>query len=138
MQSSGHPLRIVLAIGNYDVSQGGAAEWVRNYAQWLAVRGHKVCVACAQAASPTPESCELLTLPAGQRTKNSRKRAAALHSLVKQWPADIVHDTGCLLESDIFHPSMGSLIHNWSRQLQSYPLALRLRRFWHVRLWRDV
>jgi glycosyltransferase involved in cell wall biosynthesis len=33
---------------------------------------------------------------------------------------------------------MGSLIHNWWRQLQSYPPGLRLRRFWQVRLWRDV
>ena len=53
-------------------------------------------------------------------------------------PVDIVHDTGCLLSSDVFHPLMGSLIHNWYRQLRAYPLALRLRRFWHVRLWRDV
>ena len=138
MQANHHRLRILLAIGIYEPENGGAAEWVRNYAKWLAQRGHDVRVVCEQLIGPPPEACKLLTLPTQQHTKNSRRRARALQALIKTQPADIVHDTGCLLESDVFHPLMGSLIHNWSRQLRAYPPGLRVRRFWQIRLWRDV
>jgi len=138
MQPSEHRARILLAIGIYQPEQGGASEWLRNYALWLADRGHDVCLVCERAESPAPKACDLLTLPASQHTKNSWRRATALQDLVKRSSAEIVHDTGCLLMSDVFHPLMGSLIHNWYRQLWAYPLKLRLRRFWHVRLWRDV
>ena len=138
MQANHHRLRILLAIGIYEPENGGAAEWVRNYAKWLVQRGHDVCVVCERMTGPPPESCKWLALPAQQHTKNSRQRARALQDLIKSQPADIVHDTGCLLESDVFHPLMGSLIHNWSRQLRAYPPGLRVRRFWQIRLWRDV
>jgi glycosyltransferase involved in cell wall biosynthesis len=138
MHPAAHRLRILLAIGIYRPDQGGASEWLRNYALWLAERGHDVRVVCEQAEAPGSNPCALLTLPAAQHTKNSWKRAVALQHLVKDHPLDIVHDTGCLLASDVLHPLMGSLIHNWYRQLSAYPRTLRLRRFWHVRLWRDV
>lgn len=133
-----HPLRIILATGVYAPDRGGASEWLRNYARWLVERGHQVCVACEQAETRPPGSCALLALPASQHATNSWRRAGALQRLVIQSPADVVHDTGCLMASDVFHPLMGSLIHNWYRQLRAFPPALRLRRFWHVRLWRDV
>ncbi|MGA2279670.1 MAG: glycosyltransferase family 4 protein [Verrucomicrobiota bacterium] len=138
MPSATQRLRILLAIGIYQPEGGGASEWLRNYALWLVDRGHDVCVACERAEISAPEPFTLLTLPVAQHTKNSWRRAGALQNLVKDHPIDIVHDTGCLLASDVFHPLMGSLIHNWYRQLRAYPLKLRLRRFWHVRLWRDV
>jgi glycosyltransferase involved in cell wall biosynthesis len=138
MQPSDHRLRILLAIGIYQPDRGGASEWLRNYALWLENRGHDVCVTCERAETRLPGRCTLLALPASRHTKNSWKRAIALQDLVKHYSTGIVHDTGCLLSSDVFHPLMGSLIHNWYRQLRAYPLALRLRRFWHVRLWRDV
>jgi glycosyltransferase involved in cell wall biosynthesis len=138
MQPFDHRLRILVAIGIYQPDRGGASEWLRDYTLWLLDRGHVVCVACEQAETPAANPCALLTLPASQHTKNSWKRAIALQNLVQGHPADIVHDTGCLLTSDVFHPLMGSLIHNWYRQLRAYPRTLRLRRFWHVRLWRDV
>jgi hypothetical protein len=138
MHPAAHRLRILLAIGIYQPDGGGASEWLRNYALWLLDRRHDVCVACERTEVTIPEPFVLLTLPASQHTKNSWRRAVALRNLVKDHPTDIVHDTGCLLTSDVFHPLMGSLIHNWYRQLRAYPLPLRLRRFWHVRLWRDV
>jgi len=138
MQPSENRLRILLAIGIYQPERGGASEWLRNYALWLLDRGHHVCVVCERAETSVPETFALLTLPTSQHTKNSWKRAVALQKLVKDNPVDIVHDTGCLLASDVFHPLMGSLIHNWYRQLRAYPMTLRLRRFWHIRLWRDV
>lgn len=138
MPSATQRLRILLAIGIYQPERGGASEWLRNYALWLVDRGHDVCVACERAETSVPEPFALLTLPASQHTKNSWRRAAALQNLVEHYSTDIVHDSGCLLTSDVFHPLMGSLIHNWYRQLRAYPLKLRLRRFWHVRLWRDV
>ncbi|MGA2786309.1 MAG: glycosyltransferase family 4 protein [Verrucomicrobiota bacterium] len=138
MPPSDHRHRILLAICIYQPERGGASEWLRNYALWLVERGHNVCVACERAETSVPEPCTLLTLPASRHTKNSWRRAVALQSLIQDHPTDIVHDTGCLLASDVFHPLMGSLIHNWYRQLRAYPLKLRLRRFWHVRLWRDV
>ncbi|HTX22002.1 MAG TPA: glycosyltransferase family 4 protein [Candidatus Aquilonibacter sp.] len=131
-------LRIVLAIGIYEPEHGGASDWLQNYAAWLTTRGHRVCVVCERAETSAAESCDLLTLPTSQHTKNSWKRAAALQNLAKDRSADIVHDTGCLPASDVFHPLMGSLIHNWRRQLRAFPPMLRFRRFWHVRLWRDV
>jgi glycosyltransferase involved in cell wall biosynthesis len=138
MQPSDHRLRILLAIGIYQPERGGAAEWLRDYASWLLDRGHDVCLACERAETPVPQTCASLTLPASRHTRNSWRRAAALQNLINNYSADIVHDTGCLLASDVFHPLMGSLSHNWYRQLRAYPLTLRLRRFWHVRLWRDV
>ena len=130
--------RVLLATGVYQPEHGGASEWLRNYAQWLATRGHQVSIACERSDAPPPESCRLLTLPVFQHTKNSWRRAIVLQALVKQHAAEVIHDTGCLLASDIFHPLMGSLIHNWRRQLRTFPLALRLRRYCHVRMWRDV
>jgi len=138
MHPAVHRLRILLAIGIYQPEGGGASEWLRNYALWLVDRGHDVCVACERAETSASEPCTLLTLPTSQHTKNSWRRAVALQNLVKDHPIDIVHDTGCLLTSDVFHPLMGSLTHNWFRQLRAYPLPLRLRQFRHVRLWRDV
>ena len=138
MHPTARRLRLLLAIGIYQPEGGGASEWLRHYALWLVDRGHDVCVACERAETPVPKPCALLVLPVSQHTKNSWRRAGALQNLVKDHPADIVHDTGCLLASEVFHPLMGSLIHNWYRQLWAYPLPLRLRRFWHVRLWRDV
>lgn len=123
-------LRLLLAIGIYQPEGGGASEWLRNYALWLVDHGHDVCVACERAETPVPGPCALLDLSASRHTKNSWGRAVALQNLVKDHPADIVHDTGCLLASDVFHPLMGSLIHNWYRQLWAYPLPMRLRRFW--------
>jgi UDP-glucose:(heptosyl)LPS alpha-1,3-glucosyltransferase len=58
--------------------------------------------------------------------------------MVDEIEIDIVHDTGCLLRSGVFHPLMGSLTHNWFHQLCAYPLKERLRRFWHISMWRDV
>jgi glycosyltransferase involved in cell wall biosynthesis len=131
-------LRIILAIGIYEPERGGASEWLQNYATWLAARGHQVCLVCERAETSAPEFCDLLTLPTSLHTKNSWKRAVALQNLVENYSADIVHDTGCLPASDVFHPLMGSLIHNWWRQLRAFPPMLRFRRFWHIRLWRDV
>ena len=93
---------------------------------------------CERAEAPAAEFCDWLTLPTSQHTKNSWKRAIALQPLVENYSADIVHDTGCLLASDVLHPLMGSLIHNWRRQFRAFPPMLRFRRFWHIRLWRDV
>jgi glycosyltransferase involved in cell wall biosynthesis len=138
MHPADHRLRLLLAIGIYDPASGGASEWLWNYASWLVARGHEVCVVCEQAAVRVPAPCALLTLSPSQYTKNSWARAAALQKLVESRPADIVYDTGCLRESDVFHPLMGSLIHNWQRQLRAFPSLLRFRRFWHVRMWRDV
>jgi UDP-glucose:(heptosyl)LPS alpha-1,3-glucosyltransferase len=138
MQPSEHRARILLAIGIYQPDHGGASEWLQNYGPWLADRGHDVYIVCERAGAPVPKACTLMTLPASRHLKNSWRRATALQDLVKCSSAEIVHDTGCLMASDVFHPLMGSLVHNWFRQLRSYPLALRLRRFWHVRLWRDV
>jgi UDP-glucose:(heptosyl)LPS alpha-1,3-glucosyltransferase len=138
MHPAAHRLRILLATGIYEPNRGGASEWLQNYARWLVDRGYDVCVVCERAENSAPEPFELLTLPASRHTKNSWRRAVALQSLVQNHSADIIHDTGCLLTSDVFHPLMGSLTHNWYRQLRAYPLPLRLRRFWHVRLWRDV
>ena len=131
-------LRILLAVDIYQPESGGAAEWLRNYALWLANRGHQVCVLCERVEAFASEPFTVLALPAGQRTKNSWKRAGALQNLSKDFSADIVHDTGCLLASDVFHPLMGSNIHNCYRQLRAFPPALRLRRFWNTRSWRDV
>lgn len=138
MKPAFKPLRILLAVGIYEPERGGASEWLHNYAAWLAARGHRVGVVCEGAETSAPEFCDLLTLPTAQHTKNSWKRATTLQNLLKECPADIVHDTGCLLGSDIFHPLMGSLIHNWRRQLRAFPPMLRFRRLWHIRLWRDV
>ncbi len=132
------PLRIVLAIGIYEPDHGGAAEWVRNYATWLVRRGHSVCLVCERAEAPVPDGCALRTLPTAQHTKNAWRHARALQKMAQELPADVVHDTGGLLSADVFHPLMGSLVHNWRRQLNSWPRALAFRRFWHVRLWRDV
>ena len=131
-----HRLRAVLAVGIYEPDNGGASEWLRHYARWLLGRGHDVSIVCEQAK--TDESFPVLTLPTSHHTKNSWKRAKALQELADAQQADLVHDTGCLLAADILHPLMGSLTHNWRRQLRAYPLTLRVRRFWHVRLWRDV
>lgn len=138
MPPTPHPLHVVLAIGVYGPERGGAAECVDHLAHWLAQRGHQVCVACEQAEAPPPGNCALVTLPADQHTTNSWRRAVALQGLVKQQQADIVHDTGCLLAADVFLPLMGSLIHNWYRQLRTYPTAVRVRRLWHARMWRDA
>ena len=138
MQPSEHRARILLAIGIYQPDHGGASEWLQNYGLWLADRGHDVCVACERAEISAPEPFAPLTLPAARHTNNSWQRAVALQGLVQNHSADIVHDTGCLLASDLFHPLMGSLMHNWYRQLWAYPLPLRRRQFGHVRLWRDV
>jgi UDP-glucose:(heptosyl)LPS alpha-1,3-glucosyltransferase len=131
-----HPLRVLLAIGVYSPELGGASEWLQQYAAWLTRRGHYVSIVCERAETSRP--FDLLTLPASRHTKNSWKRACDLQLLVNNHVADIVHDTGCLLSSDVFHPLMGSLIHNWRRQLRAYPATLRLRRFWHIRRWRDM
>ena len=131
-------LRIALAIGIYEPDAGGAAEWVRAYALWLQGRGHEVCIVCERSAVANPQPIPLLTLPRDQHTKNSWQRAVALQNLAASHPCDVVHDTGCLLRADVFHPLMGSLMHNWIRQLKSYPPALRLRRCFQIRLWRDV
>ena len=138
MPPTAHRFSILLATGIYQPDQGGASEWLQNYARWLVSRGHDVGVVCEQAKSPAPQAGTLFTLPPAQHTKNSWQRAGALQALARQHPADIVHDTGCLPAADVFHPLMGSLGHNWYRQLRAYPPALRLRRFWHIRLWRDV
>ena len=136
---TGHsPIHILLAIGHYDSRRGGAEEWVRHYAYWLATRGHTVTLLCQSADGPPPPGCRLVTLPIDQRSRNSRRRAAALQNLAAAQGADLIHDTGCLLASDVFHPLMGSLIHNWQRQLRAFPLGMRLRRLANVRLWRDV
>ena len=138
MPAPAKSFRILLAIGIYQPEHGGAAEWLRNYALWLRGRGHEVTIVCDQSEGAAPEGCRLLTLPKLPRARSSYARATALQKLVDQHPRDIAYDTGCLLASDVFHPLMGSIMHNWYRQLRAYPLALRLRRFWHVRLWRDV
>lgn len=130
--------RVLLAIGVYQAEHGGASEWLRNYAQWLATRGHQVSVACERSDAAPPESCNLLTLPVSRHTKNSWSRAVALRALVKEHAAEVVHDTGCLLASDIFHPLMGSLIHNWHRQLRAFPLKLRFRWCRRVQMWGDA
>ena len=131
-------LRIALAIGIYEPDAGGAAEWVRAYALGLHGCGHEVCIVCERSAVAIPQPIPLFTLPQAQYTKNSLQRAVALQNLVASRPCDVVHDTGCLLHADVFHPLMGSLIHNWICQLKSYPLTLRLRRLFQIRLWRDV
>src|ERR1700722_3852654 len=138
MQPDSKRLRILLAIGIYQPESGGASEWLRNYARWLSDRGHHVCVVCEWAEISISEPFNLLTLPKSQHKKNSLKRALALQDLVKNYSADIVHDTGCLQASDIFHPLMGSLIHNRQRPLRPFPLTVRLHRFWPLRMWRDV
>ena len=109
MQPSEHRARILLAIGIYQPDHGGASEWLQNYGLWLADRGHDVCVACERAEISAPEPFAPLTLPAARHTNNSWQRAVALQGLVQNHSADIVHDTGCLLASDLFHPLMGSL-----------------------------
>jgi len=138
MPPTPHPLRIVLAIGAHGPQRGGAEEWVQHLAHWLAQRGHQVCIACERAEASPPGNCTLVTLPSNQRATTSWHRAAAVQELVKQCPADIVHDTGCLLTADVLHPLMGSLLHNWRRELRTYPPASRFRRLWRVRTWRDV
>ncbi|HTV47915.1 MAG TPA: glycosyltransferase family 4 protein [Phycisphaerae bacterium] len=131
-------LRIALAIGTYEPNHGGAAEWVYNYARWLVRRGHKVRIICERADTGAPEGCDLRALPPSRHTKNSWRRARVLREFVSDYSADLVHDTGCLESSDIFHPLMGSLVHNWKRQLCSYPKTLAFRHLWRIRSWRDV
>jgi hypothetical protein len=121
-------LRIALAIGVYEPHSGGAAEWLRAYALWLQGRGHEVFIVCQRSETKVPDAIPVLTLPKSQHTENSWRRAIALQKLVEAQAYDVVHDSGCLLRADVFHPLMGSLIHNWYRQLRAYPLALRLRR----------
>ncbi|MBM3861179.1 MAG: glycosyltransferase family 4 protein [Verrucomicrobia bacterium] len=137
MSPASRPLRIVIAIGEYGLERGGASEWVQHFANWLARRGHHVSIACQQAEAAPPENCELATLTLSQRTKNSWRRASVLQQLVKQCPADIVHDTGCLWAADVFHPLMGSLLHNWHRELRTHTPTGYFRRLWRVRMWRD-
>jgi glycosyltransferase involved in cell wall biosynthesis len=132
------PLRIALAIAIYEPDAGGAAEWVRAYALWLQRRGHDVWIVCERSGAAASQPIPLLTLPQSGQTKNSWRRAVALQRLVGSKTWDVVHDSGQLLKADVFHPLMGSLIHNWYRQLKSFPPGLRLRRCFQIRLWRDV
>jgi len=132
------PCRVLLAIGCYEGNRGGASEWLEHYAGWLVARGHSVGIVCGRAETPPPPGCDLLTLPPAQARTNSHARARALQELLKTERAALVHDTGCLLAADVFQPLMGSLIHNWLRQLRALPPALRPRRFWQGRAWRDM
>jgi glycosyltransferase involved in cell wall biosynthesis len=132
------PRHILLAIGRYEPDHSGASEWLRRYAAWLGRVGHRVTVACECADAPAPAGCELVTAGVARPSTNSWRRAVALQTIAANHGADVVHDTGCLLSADIFHPLMGSLICNWWRQLRAFPPAMRVRRFWHVRFWRDV
>jgi len=138
MNSPALRLRIALAIGIYQPDGGGAAEWLRAYALWLQQRGHDVTILCERMELSSPSAIPLLPLPPAKHTKNSWRRAKALQALVQSHRCDVVHDSGCLLTADVYHPLMGSLMHNWYRQLKAYPLALRLRRCFQIRMWRDV
>ena len=138
MNTIPRPGRLLLAIGNYAGNRGGASEWLQDYARWLVARGYRVAIVCGRAEAPPPPGCDLLALPPAQSGLDSFARARALQGLLPSARAEIVHDTGCLLAADVFHPLMGSLIHNWLRQLHALPPAQRPRRFWQGRVWRDA
>jgi UDP-glucose:(heptosyl)LPS alpha-1,3-glucosyltransferase len=117
-------MRIVLAIDFYDPRRGGAAEWVRSYAAWLAAHGHDVFIVCARASEAAP--VEIVS--PGLELRDPWRRAVQLQPLAERLRPAIVHDTGTLVAADVFHPLMGSFWHNWVRQLRAWPLTTRCRR----------
>lgn len=120
-------MHVLLAVDVFDPARGGAAEWVCALARWLVARDYRVTILCELA----PAGCDFCEIVAAWPGHVSAWRRA-LH-LQRQLPAigaDVVHDTGCLLDSDVFHPLMGSRLHCELRQLRALPWS---RRWGHAR-----
>jgi glycosyltransferase involved in cell wall biosynthesis len=128
-------MKIFLTIDVYDPARGGASEWVKQLASWLQPRGYKVVIVCERADAQAPTGCEILCPATSDSSPSPWKRASRLQKLVASQTRGLVHDTGYLLESDIFHPLMGSRVHNEIRQMMAFPLSRALTHLRYSKLW---
>lgn len=114
-------MRVWLTVDNYDPRNGGGAEWVRDLSLWLTERGYQVGIVCERADQPPPPGCSVLA-PSKDEGGTAWQRAQRLQQLLASQPRGLIHDTGgCLLSSDLYHPLMGSRLHNHVRFLRSMP-----------------
>ena len=127
--------RILLTIDIHDPSRGGASEFVSSLASFLTAQAHQVGVACHR---PRHEQEDYqLVLPVHEvQSFSPYAQAAHLQERVDKERWDLIHDTGgCLLSSDIYHPLMGSRLHNEFRQWKAMPLKKTITHIRHTQPW---
>ena len=128
-------MKVYLAIDIYNPNLGGASEWVRELSIWLTERGYRVSILCERADAPIPSGCQLRSPRVSEWKPCPWQRALRLQRLVGRQPDGLVHDTGYLLGSDIFHPLMGSRMHNEFRQMRAFPPLRALVHLHGSKLW---
>ena len=108
-----------------------------HFASWLARRGHQVDIVCERSEADAPKDCQLVTPARSLWLHCPWQRASRLQQLVgpDTLQRRVVHDTGYLLSSDVYHPLMGSRFHNELRQLRAFPALRALRHLHDSKIW---
>ncbi len=115
-------MRIALVIEELDPARGGVEQWSWQFSQHLLAQGHEVHVVARRAAESRPQGLVVHPLgPVGSRCRFAQAAEQALAQL----KFDVVHDTGCGWQCDVFQPHGGSrrasfrrnqaLVHPWLR-----------------------
>ena len=101
-------MRIGLVIEEFDPLRGGVEQWTWQAAEQLTRRGHEVHV-IARRFSDQAATIPIVAHPLGQVGERVAFAEAASQKL-RTLSLDVVHDTGCGYDCDVFQPHGGSRV----------------------------
>jgi len=116
-------VKIGLVIEEFDPRRGGVEQWTSQAVRELAARGHEVHVV-ARRFSADALAMPIIAHPLGKvRGRIAFARAAA--QTLRGMTLDVVHDTGCGWQCDVFQPHGGSRVAAAARNLLLLPPWMR-------------
>ena len=116
-------MRIGLVIEEFDPRRGGVEQWTSQAVEHLAARGHEVHVV-ARRFSATTLAMPIVVHPLGE-VPGRIAFAEAAERVVDSLALDVVHDTGCGWQCDVFQPHGGSRVAAAARNLLLLPSWMR-------------
>lgn len=123
-------MRIALVIETFDLRTGGLATWTKQFAEFLAGRGHDVHIVTM--------FCEISDLPATLHVLSDAgsifDRGRRIELCIATLNVDVVHDTGTSWSGDVFQPQTGSRLVAFRREIAGLPAGQRLAAWLHPRM----